>query len=110
MANLVQNYSLALILSGSLYLANSIAALAQDKASNYKDKSESRSVSGNKEHKREEKNKDEHLLDIMQRTMTSTVDTTARWVDRFFGDPRWFDDQPTAKPRLAITEGRLDNS
>lgn len=107
MTNFVQNCSLALILSGGLYLASSMAALAQDKGSKNKGESESRSVIDNNEHKREEKNKDEHVLDTVQRVMTSTVNTTARWVDRFFGDPRWFDDQPTGKPRLAVTEGRL---
>lgn len=39
--------------------------------------------------------------------MTFTVDTTARWVDQFFGDPRAFDDQPAIAGEEAKAIGRL---
>lgn len=105
--DLVQKYSIILILGCSLWLTSSMVVLAQDKAGRNKAGSESRSVNDNNEHKHAEKDEDEHLLDTVQYALTSTVNTTARWVDGFFGDPRWFDDQPIYKPKLATSEGRL---
>lgn len=46
-------------------------------------------------------------IDAIQRGMTLTIDTTARWVDQFFGDPRTFDDQPAIAGEAAKAIGRL---
>jgi hypothetical protein len=46
-------------------------------------------------------------IDTLQRGVTFTVDTTARWVDQFFGDPRAFDDQPAVTGEKAKAIGRL---
>lgn len=45
-------------------------------------------------------------VDAIQRGMTFTVDTTARWLDQFFGDARAFDDQPAYAEGTATSIGR----
>lgn len=50
---------------------------------------------------------DDAWIDTLQRGVTFTVDTTARWVDQFFGDPRAFDDQPAIAGEEAKAIGRL---
>lgn len=50
---------------------------------------------------------DDAWIDSIQRGMTFTIDTTARWVDQFFGDPRAFDDQPAIAGEGAKAIGRL---
>ena len=45
-------------------------------------------------------------IDTIQRGMTFTVDSTARWLDQFFGDARAFDDQPAYAESSAIAIGR----
>ena len=104
---LIRVCSIALMLIGSLWLA---VAQAQDNTSK-NDSSKSSTVTindpsdkGNSENL--EKNKDELWIDHVQYALSSTVDATARWVDRFFADPRFFDDRPTDK-KLAPSVGRL---
>ncbi len=46
-------------------------------------------------------------IDNIQRGMTYTVDTTARWLDQFFGDVRTFDDQPAYAESTGGSIGRL---
>lgn len=56
------------------------------------------------------KKTDDEWIDSLQRGMSFTVDSAARWLDQFFGDARAFDDQsayigrppPTAIGRLSI--------
>ncbi len=46
-------------------------------------------------------------VDTIQHGMTFTVDTTARWLDQFFGDARAFDDQPAYAEGTATSIGRV---
>lgn len=65
------------------------------------------STENNAHERTKHERQDTQWIDHVQRTVTSTVDNTARWVDRFFGDPRWFDDQPSDPSKLATSVGRL---
>lgn len=101
-----------MIFSISLGVISSSAAFAQANVS--KDYPHGASISSpieNGGHKnredRENRQQNEQWIDHMQRAVTSTVDTTARWVDRFFGDPRWFDDQTPDETKLATSIGRI---
>lgn len=48
---------------------------------------------------------EDEWIDGVQRGVTSTVDATARWVDRFFGDPRSFDNRASSERAQSV--GRL---
>lgn len=108
--NLARAYLITLMLSGGLWLASSVLALAHKHMGQNDLSNTPSSVSDNDEHKGSEdkkEHKDEQWIDHMQHAITTTVDTTARWVDRFFGDPRWFDDQIVDDSQLAAAVGRL---
>ena len=107
MANFIQDGSMALLLTLSLWLAddgNAHAHTHDEGKAHAPSEIEPQANSGDDAHEDAE---DRLWIDTVQFAVTSTVDAAARWVDRFFGDPRWFDDQPADDPMLATSVGRL---
>lgn len=55
-----------------------------------------------KEEEKSEQENDRIMLDTLEFGVTSTVDATARWFDRFFGDSRAFEDEYSTRGRLSV--------
>ena len=110
MTKLIRDCSKTLILASSLWLAGNMTAFGQDERgeSGYSE-AEAPVISQNEvaEDDGGGEDEDKQWIDNIQYAVTSTVDATARWVDRFFGDPRWFDDQPIDDSKYATSVGRL---
>lgn len=107
---LVRIHLITLMLSGGLWLTSSMAVLASSHTGKNNLSSTPASVNDNderKEDKDKKENEDKQWIDHVQHSVTSTVDATARWVDRFFGDQRWFDEQPADESTSASSFGRI---